>query len=67
MTYEEAYDVAIRRARELLAGGLPADQCEQGIEKVYNGFTTFGLPRPANRYGFELRCEVVRPSDPVLR
>ena len=39
---------------------------ETGLEKFkeYNthGFRVFSLPKPENRYGFELRCETVTPT-----
>jgi hypothetical protein len=28
-------------------------------------FQVFPLPKPQNRAGFELRCEVVGPTDPI--
>ena len=44
---------------------------ETGIEaaKEYTraGFNVHSLPRPENRCGFELRCELVRPDDPPMR
>lgn len=30
-----------------------------------DGYNVRSLPRPENRYGYELRCEVVSPSDPL--
>ena len=42
---------------------------DYGIEKVNEfgtkGFRVFMLPKPENRYGHELRCEVVKASDPL--
>lgn len=42
---------------------------ETGIEKAVEfGKTVYlvhSLPKPQNRCGFELRCETVRPSDPI--
>jgi hypothetical protein len=39
---------------------------DYGIEKTRHYgkevFRVFMLPRPENRYGFETRCEVVRPT-----
>ena len=59
------YDEARRKAQEL------ADEfgCDYGIERnAYypnGGFAPpFALPRRENRYGYELRCEVVHPHDP---
>lgn len=42
---------------------------DQGIEfnAIYREFVVFGLPAPANRYGFELACEVVCPSLSTIR
>jgi hypothetical protein len=43
---------------------------EVGLEKFkeYNkpGFRVFNLPKPQNRYGFELRCQVVQPKEPKM-
>ncbi len=30
-----------------------------------DGYNVYHLPKPENRFGFELRCEVVKPSDPL--
>lgn len=57
MTYDEAYQAACKRAVEL--------GTDQGIEKnqyTTGGFRVFMLPRPENRCGHELRCEVVTPA-----
>lgn len=65
--YSEAYNAAVRRARELRDAGLPLEQCEQGLEhnELFGYFHFRTLPSPENRVGHELRCEVVRPSDPL--
>lgn len=34
-----------------------------GIERDYFGFRCFMLPEVQNRRGYELRCEVVHPTD----
>lgn len=58
----ESYEDAFREAQKL------ADQCgrEMGLEKANEyGRTVFSikhLPNPGNRYGWELRCEVVTPT-----
>jgi hypothetical protein len=61
-TYEEAHKAAVELARLL--------KRETGILKTkeYNRtvFNVYHLPKPENRYGFELRCEIVRPTDPHL-
>ena len=59
--WKNAHTAAVELARLL--------KRETGIEKT----TEFGkivyrvhsLPKPENRYGFELRCEIVGPSDPL--
>ena len=55
-TYAVAREAAQRKANEV---GL-----EVGLEWLgtYGGWRSFLLPRPENRQGFELRCEVVRPE-----
>lgn len=59
-TWKEAHTAAVDLARQLGR--------ETGIEKAseFNRtmFRVHHLPRPENRSGFELRCEIVRPSDP---
>ena len=35
------------------------DGFDRGVEKNAFGYRAFMLPRKENRYGFELRCEVV--------
>ena len=43
---------------------------ETGIEKFKEygkpGFLVHTLPKPENRFGFELRCEVVQPNSPRM-
>ena len=65
---EGEYQAALRHAIEV-ARSLNG-RFEVGIEK----FSEYGkpglrsgflLPKPQNRSGFELRCEVVRASDPL--
>jgi hypothetical protein len=60
-TWKEAHHYAVLSARRL--------NREVGIwhEKWYDddGFTVRSLPLEKNRYGNELRCEVVRPGDPL--
>lgn len=61
-TYEEAAANARRAAR---AAGR-----DYGIERLPSAlepgrpFRIWPLPRPENRFGHELRCEVVQPTDP---
>jgi hypothetical protein len=62
--YQDAHAYAIYLARQL--------DREVGIEKgskLYyrgdGGFDVIHLPKPENRYGHELRCQVVTPHDPL--
>lgn len=62
--YKQAVRHAIEVARELNGRfdvGLEAF-AEYGRPGYRSGFI---LPRPENRQGFELRCEVLRASDPL--
>lgn len=67
-TWKEAHTAAVTRARESTASwNKPVDF---GIEKASSlygkgKFRIFRLPMPANRFGFDLRCEVVRATDPL--
>ena len=60
--YNEAFNSAVRLARLL--------RREVGLEKFSEfgkpGFRVFSLPKPENRCGFELRCQVVGPNDPLM-
>ena len=61
--YEDAFNAAVRMARLL--------RREVGLEKGDNpldgkGFRVFSLPKPANRCGHELRCQIVRPDEPYM-
>lgn len=59
--WKEAHTAAVHLARELgREVGL-----ERGKEFNRPGYLLHHLPRPENRTGFELRCEIVRPSDPL--
>lgn len=66
-SYEECLRAAILAARQSLEAGADPRDCERGIERnpLFKTFSHFGLPRAENRSGHELRCEVVRPSDPL--
>ena len=52
--YRYARDLATKTGRDV------------GIEKnrLFGTFNTIMLPNPENRYGHELRCEVVHPGQP---
>jgi hypothetical protein len=60
--YRDAFNAACDMAR--LRGR------EMGLEKVdgplEKGFRVISLPKPENRYGFELRCQVVTPTEPKM-
>lgn len=60
-TYREAHRAAVLLARQLKREVGILRQLEFG--KV--GFNVYHLPKPQNRQGFELRCEVVSPTDPL--
>lgn len=58
--WKQAHGAAVDLARLL--------KRETGIEKAKEFgkevFRVHSLPKPENRFGFELRCEIVRPTDP---
>jgi hypothetical protein len=62
-TWKEAHTAAVLLAREL--------KRDVGIWRVSKGyyptetFSIRALPKPENRYGHELQCEVVSPNDPI--
>ncbi len=58
--WKEAHSAAVELARKLNrdVGILKAKEYSSTV------FQVFSLPKPENRYGFELRCEVVHPTDP---
>jgi hypothetical protein len=59
--WKEAHTAAVILARQL--------NKEVGIYKTkeYNKqvYQVLHLPKPQNRQGFELRCELVNPGDPL--
>jgi hypothetical protein len=59
--WKAAHTAAVELARLL--------KRETGIEKAKEFgrevFRVHSLPKPENRCGFELRCEIVRPGDPL--
>jgi hypothetical protein len=56
-TYEEAFNEAVEKANRLnMDVGLMRD--------AFGGWSTFLLPHPKNRFGMELRCQVVTPGTP---
>jgi hypothetical protein len=58
-TWKEAHTAAVLLARELKhdVGLWKADEFGKTV------FNIRSLPRPENRYGHELQCEVVSPGD----
>lgn len=60
-TWKEAHTAAVTLARKLGR--------DVGLWRVREfsreGYVIQSLPKPENRYGHELRCEVVHPSDPI--
>lgn len=59
--YKEAHTAAVLLSRQL---GREVG-IERGKEYSRSGYLVHQLPRPENRQGFELRCEIVRPTDPL--
>jgi hypothetical protein len=56
-TYAEAFNEAVEMANRLnMDVGL--------MRNAFGGWSTFLLPRPENRRGSELRCQVVMPGTP---
>jgi hypothetical protein len=55
-TYEEAFNEAVETANRL--------NMDVGLMRNAFGWSTFLLPRPENRMGAELRCQVVTPGTP---
>ena len=61
--YREAFNSAVLLARQLGR--------EVGIEKTPgllgdNPYIVHHLPKSENRFGFELRCQVVHPDEPLM-
>ena len=59
--WKEAHDHAVELARQLgrEVGILKAKEYNKTVFQVLH------LPKRENRYGLELRCEVVSPGDPL--
>ena len=61
--YQDAHTAAVLMARKLGR--------EVGLEKSpkgcyrNDGYRVFPLPKKKNRYGFETRCQVVSPDEPL--
>lgn len=61
--YRDAFNAACDMAR--------LRHRDMGLEKADNpldgkGYRVISLPKPENRYGHELRCEVVTPDMPRM-
>ena len=59
--WKEAHTAAVLLARQLKRDVGIWRQTEFGKD----GYNIRSLPKPENRYGHELRCEVVSPNDPL--
>lgn len=59
--WKEAHTAAALLARQIGHDVGIWRQAEFGKD----GYNIRSLPKPQNRYGHELRCEVVSPSDPL--
>lgn len=63
-TYREAFNAAVKLARQIgYETGLLGVDCPLARREV---FRVYILPRPEYRQGFELRCQVVRPDEPLM-
>ena len=60
--YRNAFNYAVKLARELNRETGLYHQNEFG----YDGYNVCHLPKPENRYGFELRCQIVKPDEPLM-
>jgi len=63
-TYQAAFNAAVELARLLgRETGLLKVACPLARRDVYRVYT---LPKPENRCGYELRCQIVRPDEPLM-
>lgn len=62
-TWKEAHTAAVLRARET-GRDVGLESLPSPLERG-RPWRIFGLPNPENRAGFEARCEVVSPTDPL--
>jgi hypothetical protein len=60
-----AGDLAYREAKSQAQSAADLDGFDRGLEvnELFKSINMFMLPRRENRYGHELRCEVVSCSD----
>jgi hypothetical protein len=61
--YHEAFRAAVLLARKL-GREVGLEKSPKGYYKK-DGYLVIHLPKPENRYGHELRCQVVRPDEPL--
>lgn len=59
--WKVAHTAAVELAR-LLKRETGIEKAKEFGKEVYR---VHSLPKPENRCGFELRCEIVRPGDPL--
>ena len=52
-----------REVRAAAQADADRDGFDRGVEKLGSEYTYYILPQKQNRYGHELRCEVVMCSD----
>jgi hypothetical protein len=62
-TYQEAFRAAVMLARELKRE-VGLWKSPKGYYKT-DGYCVGPIPRPENRYGWETRCQVVSPGEPL--
>lgn len=63
--YTPEGDAAYREARAKAQEAANQDGFDRGIEYLNREFRVFLLPKRENRYGYELRCEVVSCDYPA--
>ena len=62
--YRDAFNYAVEWADKRNADcGIEKVKCPFARREMFN---VHFLPKPQNRYGFELRCQVVRPGEPRM-
>lgn len=61
--YHSAFAHAVRLAR-LLGKEVGIEAAKEYGKPIYR---VFSLPKPENRFGHELRCQVVTPDEPSHR
>lgn len=64
-SYKSAHEAAVLLARRLGREVGLWNANKSGYYGKREAYTIRSLPRPENRYGHELTCEVVKPGDPL--